>query len=139
MRFVSINKLMNEIKALFPTVQSIQMLLNVKQFHEDKFKNMQGPILLMKIIRKDTEPISLTFTQLIEKFGEELIVKQHFPQDNKANYLICTINAEQKTSQLGPYYERSYSKVGYQTTKKAQELTAEYEKSQAKIGDAIEM
>ena len=139
MRFVSINKLMNEIKTLFPTVQSIQMLLNVEQFHEDKFKNTQGPILLMKIIRKDSEPISLTFTQLIEKFGEELIVKLIFPQDNKENYLICTINAEQKTSQLGPYYERSYSKVGYKTTKKAQELTAEYEKTQVMIGDAIEM
>lgn len=139
MRFVSINKLMNEIKTLFPTVQSIQLLLNVKQFHEDKFKNMQGPILLMKIIRKDTEPISLTFTQLIEKFGEELIVKLIFPQDNKENYLICTINAEQKTSQLGQYYERSYSKVGYQTMKKAQELKVEYEKTHEKIGDAIEM
>ena len=139
MRFVSINKLMNEIKTLFPTVQSIQLLLNVKQFHEDKFKNMQGQILLMKIIRKDTEPISLTFTQLIEKFGEELIVKLIFPQDNKENYLICTINAEQKTSQLGQYYERSYSKVGYQTMKKAQELKVEYEKTHEKIGDAIEM
>ncbi len=139
MRFVSINKLVNELKVLFPTAETVQLLLNVKLFHEDKYKNMQGPILLMKVNKKSDKPETLTFTDLIQKFGEELIIKLNFPHENKANYLICTINTEQKTSQLGPYYERSYSNVGNQTIKKAQELTVEYEKIQTKIGEAIEL
>ena len=139
MRFVSINKLVNELKVLYPTAETLQLLVNVKLFHEDKYKNMQGPILLVKVNKKEDKPETLTFTDLIQKFGEEMIIKLNFPHDNKANYLICTINTEQKTSQLGPFYERSFSNVGYQTIKKAQELTAEYEKTQSKIGEAIEL
>ena len=139
MRFVSINKLVNELKVLYPTAETLQLLVNVKLFHEDKYKNMQGPILLVKVNKKEDKPETLTFTDLIQKFGEEIIIKLNFPHDNKANYLICTINTEQKTSQLGPFYERSYSNVGDQTIKKAQELTAEYAKIQSKIGEAIEL
>ena len=139
MRFVSINKLVNELKVLYPTAETLQLLVNVKLFHEDKYKNMQGPILLVKVNKKEDKPETLTFTDLIQKFGEEMIIKLNFPHDNKANYLICTINTEQKTSQLGPFYERSYSNVGDQTIKKAQELTAEYAKIQSKIGEAIEL
>ena len=139
MRFVSINKLVNELKVLFPTAETVQLLLNVKLFHEDKYKNMQGPILLVKVNKKEDKPEMLTFTDLIQKLGEELFIKLNFPHENKATYLICTIKTEQKTSQLGPFYERSYSNVGIETMKKAQELTAEYEKIQTKIGEAIEL
>ena len=138
MRFFSINQFVKELKELYSDLDHVQILLNVKTFKEDKFKNMVGPILLMKIFHGKEEE-KLTYVQQKEKFGEDIRIKLNFPPENKVSFLICDINGVEAHSSFGPYFSRAYSKVGYQTQKYAQKLTQEFEANAERIGDAIEL
>ena len=139
MRFLSINKLVDEIKAFVIDVDVIELLLNTKLFKEDKYRNMTGPILMMRIKKTDGKVESIPYLQIMEKFGEDIRIKMNFPAENKCQFLICSINAEESHSQFGSFHTRTFSKVGYMTQKAAQKLTQDFEKSKERIGDAIEM
>ena len=138
MRFFSINQFVRELKEIYGDLEHLQLLLNVKTFKEDKFKNMVGPILMLKVFH-DKKEEKLTYVQLKEKFGEDVRIKLNFPPENKLNFLILDINGVEAHSSFGPYFSRSFSKVGYQTQKYAQKLTQEYETNAERIGDAIEL
>lgn len=139
MRFLSINKLVDEIKTFTNDVDVIELLLNTKLFKEDKYKNMTGPILMMRIKKTDGKVESIPYLQIMEKFGEDIRIKMNFPAENKCQFLICSINAEESHSQFGSFHTRTFSKVGYMTQKAAQKLTQDFEKNKERIGDAIEM
>ena len=139
MRFFSINKLVDELKTIYAKLDKVELLLNLKLFNEDKFKNMVGPILLMKIKYDADKEEKLSYTQIVEKFGEDIRIKMNFPADNKCQYLICSINGEETHSQFGPFHQRLYSKVGFITQRLAQKLTQDFEKNKERIGDAVEM
>ncbi len=138
MKFFSINKLIEETKKLFPSMQKVDLLFNLKQFSEDKFKNMVGPILLMKITSSDGSSI-LEYPTQEAKFGEPIRIKMNFPQENKNQFLICTVDAEKSYSQLGSFYKRTFSKVGPKTQQEAQRLSDIYEAMRERIGDAMEL
>ena len=139
MRFFSINKLVEELKGVYTSLDKVELLLNLKLFSEDKFKNMVGPILFMKLSFGDKKEEKLTYTQIVSKFGEDVRIKMNFPAENKCQFLICSINAEDARSQFGTFHQRTFSKVGYATQRLAQKLTLEYEKNKERIGDAIEL
>ena len=138
MRFFSINQFVRELKEIYGNVEHMQLLLNVKTFKEDKYKNMVGPILMLKIFH-DKKEEKLTYIQLKEKFGEDVRIKLNFPPENKLFFLILDINGIEAHSSFGPYFARSFFKVGYQTQKYAQKLTQDYEANAERIGDAIEL
>ena len=139
MMFFSINKLVEELKGIYAKLDKIDLLLNLKLFTEDKFKNMVGPILFMKIKYDDDKEEKLSYTQIVEKFGEDIRIKMNFPADNKCQYLVCSINADLTHSQFGPFHQRHYSKVGFMTQRYAQKLTQDFEKNKERIGDAVEL
>ena len=139
MRFFSVNKLVDELKAVYVKLDKVELLLNIKLFNEDKFKNMVGPILLMSVYYDGDKVDKLSYTRIVEKFGEDIRIKMNFPQDNKCQYLICSVNGNETNSQFGPFHQRSYSKVGFITQRLAQKLTQDFEKNKERIGDAIEM
>lgn len=138
MKFFSVNKLIEEIKKMFPSIQKIDLLFNLKQFSEDKFKNMVGPILSMKITSPDGN-VMITYPEQEVKFGEPIRIKMNFPQENKNQFLICTIEAQKSYSQLGSFHKRTFSKVGPKTQQEAQRLSDIYEGMRERIGDAIEL
>ena len=139
MRFLSVNKLIESVKATFDNVEKIDLLLNTKLFKEDKFGYTYGPILLLKVTSKADGNKSLTFSQIKETFEDNIALKIRFPKENKNQYLICTVDADASHGELGDFHPRVFSKVGYNTQKKAQQLTKEFEKSKEQINDAVEL
>jgi hypothetical protein len=139
MRFFSVNKFVDELKTMFVGMSKIDMLLNLKLFTEDKFKNMVGPILLLKIHFQNGNDQKLTYTQITERFGEDVRIKMLFPSENKSQYLICSVDADETISSVGSFHKRLFSKVGYATQKHAQSLTQTYEKTKERIGEAMEL
>ena len=115
------------------------MLLNTKLFKEDKFGYTFGPILLLKVTSKSDGVKTLTYTEMKDKFEDNLVIKLRLPKDNKNQYLNCTVDADVSQSQFGDFHSRTFSKVGYNTQKKAQLLTKEYEKSKEQISEAVEL
>ena len=138
MRFLSVNKLVESVKAMYQNVSKIDLLLNTKLFKADKFGYTFGPILLIKMTCTDGVK-TLDYSQMKEKFEDNIVVKLRLPQENKNQFLICTIDSDVSQSQFGDFHERTYAKVGYNTQKKAQQLTKEYEKSKEMVSEAIEL
>ena len=139
MRFLSVNKLVESVKSTYDNVEKIDLLLNTKLFREDKFGYTFGPILLLKVTSKTGGTKSLTFSQIKETFEDNIALKVRFPKENKNQYLICTVDADVSHSEFGDFHPRLFSKVGYNTQKKAQQLTKEFEKSKEQINDAVEL
>ena len=139
MRFLSVNKLVESVNALYKNIDKIDMLLNTKLFKEDKFGYTFGPILLLKVTSKTDGVKTLTYDQMKDTFEDNIVIKLRLPKDNKNQYLICTVDADVSQSQFGDFHSRTFSKVGYNTQKKAQLLTKEYEKSKEQVSEAIEL
>ena len=139
MRFFSVNKLVESIKATYDNVEMIDLLLNTKLFKEDKFGYMNGPILLLKVTTKTGGIKTLDFKQLNETLDDVIVFKIRFPKENNSQYLICTIDGDSSHSAFGEFHAKKFSKVGYNTQKKAQQLTKEYEDSKKQINDAVEL
>ena len=69
MRFLSVNKLVESVKAMYQNVSKIDLLLNTKLFKADKFGYTFGPILLIKMTCTDGVK-TLDYSQMKEKFEE---------------------------------------------------------------------
>ena len=139
MRFLSVNKLVESVKASFQNVDKIDLLLNTKLFKEDNFGYTFGPILLLKVTSTTDGVKTLDYSQLKDTFEDNIVVKLRIPQETKNQYLICTINGNVSQSQFGDFHSRTFSKVGYNTQKKAQQLSKDYEKSKEQITEAVEL
>ena len=139
MRFLSVNKLVESVNALYKNIEKIDLLLNTKLFKEDKFGYTYGPILLLKVTSKFDGIKTLTYSEMKETFEDNIVIKLRLPKDNKNQYLICTIDGDVSQSQYGEFHSRIFSKVGYNTQKKAQLLTKEYEKSKEQVSEAMEL
>lgn len=139
MRFLSVNKLVESVCSIYSNIDRIDMLLNTKLFKEDKFGYTFGPILLLKVTSKSDGVKTLTYTEMKDKFEDNLVIKLRLPKDNKNQYLICTVDADVSRSEFGDFHSRVFAKVGYNTQKKAQLLTKEYEKSKEQVSEAVEL
>ena len=139
MAIFSVNKFMTELKEKFPQLKLCHLLLNKKLFYENKFKYTQGPILLAKLVMNDETTKDLTNKELDDLFGSSSLICIHFPNDYNGNYLICSIDANKKASTKGPYFERSFNKVGASTLSRGIELTTEYEHDHTSVGKELEL
>ena len=139
MRFLSVNKLVESVKAIYENVDKIDLLLNTRLFKEDKFGYTFGPVLLIKVTSKTGGVKSLEYNQMKETFEDNIALKIRFPNENKNQFLICTIDADATHNSFGEFHSRSFYKVGYSTQKKAQQLTKDYEDSKKQINDAVEL